>query len=48
MILVHEKDFPFNLKTSKDLKVPERKPRPKNTRRPTSKPYGEGKTENNV
>jgi len=29
MILKHEKDFPFNLKTSKDLVFPERKPRTK-------------------
>jgi hypothetical protein len=34
MILVHEKDFPFNLRTSKELKIPERKPRPNTTRRP--------------
>lgn len=27
MILVHEKDWPFNFKTSADLKFPERKPR---------------------
>lgn len=27
MILVHEKDWPFNYKTSADLKFPERKPR---------------------
>jgi hypothetical protein len=36
LILVHEKDFPFNRKSTKDMKIVERKPR-KNTRRPQRK-----------
>ncbi len=40
MILKHEKDFPFNLKTSKDIKFPERKqrkPRPTTSEKQESK-----------
>ncbi len=33
LILVHEKDFPFNMKTTKDMKIVERKRRPIQKRR---------------
>ena len=38
LILVHEKDFPFNRKTTKDMKLVERKPRKIVRRRPEEKP----------
>ena len=45
MILVHEKDFPFNMKTTKDLKFPERKARPE--RKPyTRKPEADSSDSN--